>query len=145
MKNSLFFILLIATISIAIADQPQPIENKVVTIINSHNSQQSISQNGLGAVFKMRLRRWQNGVPITVFVINDKLPLHQQFCKKILNVFPHQMRRVWDKAVFSGAGQAPIQLENEQAMLKKISSTPGAIGYLNSTHLTDKVKILEVQ
>ena len=145
MKNSLFFILLIVIIPIATAEQLQPIENKVVTIVNAHNSQQSISQNGLGAIFKMRLRRWQDGVPVTVFVINDKSPLHQKFCKKILNVFPHQMRRVWDKAVFSGSGQAPIQLENAQAMLEKISSTPGAIGYLNASHLTDNVKIIEVQ
>ncbi|PKM10321.1 MAG: hypothetical protein CVV13_13535 [Gammaproteobacteria bacterium HGW-Gammaproteobacteria-3] len=92
----------------------------------------------------MRLRHWQDGSPITVFVLEDENPLHRLFCKKILNVFPHQMRKSWNKLVFSGTGQAPVQVTDQQDMIDKISSTPGAIGYLSGENINDKIRVLQI-
>lgn len=117
----------------------------IVPIVNAENIQNSISQNGLSAIFKMRLRQWQDGSSITVFVLEDDDPVHKRFCKEILNVFPHQMRRAWNKLVFSGSGQAPIKLESKEAMLEKIVSTPGAIGYMSKNNITGEIKSLEIQ
>ena len=117
----------------------------VVPTVNAENIQNSISKNGLSAIFKMRLRQWQDDSPITVFVLDDDDPVHRKFCKEILNVFPHQMRRAWNKLVFSGSGQAPIKLESKEAMLEKISTTPGAIGYMSKNKITDEIKPLEIQ
>ena len=33
---------------------------------------------------------------------------------------------------YSGTGAAPIELDSEQEMIKKIATTPDAIGYLTS-------------
>ncbi|MGR9073322.1 MAG: hypothetical protein ACU833_09690 [Gammaproteobacteria bacterium] len=101
--------------------------------------------NGLSAIFKMRLRTWQDGSPITVFVLDDDAPLHKKFCKEILNVFPHQMRRAWNKLVFSGSGQAPLVLGSKEEMLNKIISTPGSIGYMLKSEITAEVKPLEIK
>ncbi|MGR9045357.1 MAG: substrate-binding domain-containing protein [Gammaproteobacteria bacterium] len=117
----------------------------VIPVINPNSSQTSISRNGLSAIFKMRLRHWKDGSPVTVFVLGDENPLHKLFCKQILNVFPHQMRRSWNKLVFSGTGQAPIQVNNQEEMIQKISTTPGAVGYLNPQDLTDDISILEIE
>lgn len=117
----------------------------VIPVINSTNQQDSISRNGLSAIFKMRLLRWSDGSAVTVFVLNDDDPLHKQFCKQILNVFPHQMRRNWNKLVFSGSGQAPILVESKTEMIKKIASTPGSVGYLNLKDLTDGIKKLDIK
>ena len=117
----------------------------VYAVVNRNTTQHVISRNGLSAIFKMRLRHWQDGSPVTVFVLGDENPLHKLFCKKILNVFPHQMRRSWNKLVFSGTGQAPIQVANKEEMIKKISTTPGAVGYLSGQDLTDNIRILELE
>lgn len=93
----------------------------------------------------MRLRQWQDGSPITVFVLRDNNPLHQQFCKQVLNVFPHQMRRSWNKLVFSGTGQAPVTVASKEEMVDKIASTPGAIGYLSDEDITEDIKILIIK
>ncbi|MGZ7212392.1 hypothetical protein ACXWOF_09680, partial [Streptococcus pyogenes] len=45
-----------------------------------------LSKNLLRSVFSMRLRSWQDGVPIRVFVLPDDAPLHSIFAKKKLNV-----------------------------------------------------------
>jgi len=75
----------------------------VYPVVNAALAQQAISRNGLSAIFKMWLHRWHDGTPVTVFILKDENPLHEKFCKQILNVFPHQMRRAWNKAVFSGS------------------------------------------
>lgn len=93
----------------------------------------------------MRLRQWQDGSPIIVFVLRDSNPLHKQFCKQVLNVFPHQMRRSWNKLVFSGTGQAPVTVASKEEMVDKIASTPGAIGYLSGEDITEDIKILIIK
>ncbi|MGR8979935.1 MAG: hypothetical protein ACU84H_07600 [Gammaproteobacteria bacterium] len=121
-------------------------QNAVYPVVNVETEQHIISKNGLSAIFKMRLRSWSDGSNITVFVLNDDNPLHKQFCKQILNVFPHQMRRYWNKLVFSGTGQAPIELENKDAMINKLINTPGAIGYLKGTDLNhNNIRILNIE
>jgi ABC-type phosphate transport system substrate-binding protein len=117
----------------------------VLPVINAHNKQTDISRNGLSAIFKMRFLKWKDGTAITVFVLPDDNPLHKQFSKQILNVFPHQLRRIWNKAVFSGSGQAPITLKSVEEMKEKISTTPGSIGYLSTDELNYRMKILDIR
>ncbi|WP_031433430.1 substrate-binding domain-containing protein [Methylomarinum vadi] len=118
---------------------------KVVPVVNHAITQDAISKQGLSAIFKMRLHRWQDGTPITVFVLSDDNPLHKAFCKEILNVFPHQMRRIWNRLVFSGSGQAPIELNSNEEMISRLISTPGAIGYLRSDQIEQGLKELRIQ
>jgi len=117
----------------------------VQPVINALNKQTSITRNGLSAIFKMRLNQWNDGTPVTVFVLPDDNPAHKQFSKQILNVFPHQLRRIWNKAIFSGSGQAPITLNSIEEMKERIASTPGAIGNLSINQLNDRIKILTIQ
>ena len=144
--NTFSVLLFLAAFSV-FAVQKNQIEqqDQVVPVVNANNNQLSISKNVLSGMFKMRLRRWKDGSAVIVFVLPDDNPLHIQFCKQILQVFPHQMRRIWDRAVFSGSGQAPIILENIEEMISKIASTPGAIGYLKSSQLTEDIRILEIR
>ena len=44
-------------------------------------------------------------------------------------MFPYQLRNVWDRLVFSGAGQSPHVVNTLEEMYEQVSSTPGAIGY----------------
>ena len=119
--------------------------DNVVPIVSAKSQQQSITRNGLSAIFKMRLQQWRDGSSIKVYVLNDKDPVHNAFSKKILNVFPHQLRRGWNKLVFSGSGQAPIELQNLETMLSRIASTPGAIGYAPTDMINDQISVLKMQ
>ena len=129
------------------AEQQNHIEqpDQIYPVVNASNGQQSISKNGLGGLFKMRLRRWKDDSAIIVYVLRDSNPIHKKFCKQILQVFPHQMRRIWNRAVFSGSGQAPLVVKTIEEMTAKIAETPGAVGYLYSSQLTDDIKILEIR
>ena len=114
-------------------------------IINQSVPDQKITATQLRSIFSMKRRNWNDGEAITVVVLNDTNPSHIKFCKQVLNVYPHQMRRLWDRQVYSGTGQAPIEVSSEEEMKQLIASTPGAIGYIMSdTLITDKgINILE--
>jgi hypothetical protein len=97
------------------------------------------------AVFTMQQRFWPNGEPITVFTLSDSDPIHKDFVKNNLDMFPHQLRRVWDRMTFSGTGIAPTQLDSEQDMIDKIASTPNSIGYIKSRPNNEKIRLFEFQ
>ena len=104
--------------------------------------QTELSEETVRALFTMRLRRWSDGTPVRVFVLPDRHPLHKDFAKKILGVFPHQLRRAWDRLVFSGTGQAPREVSDETEMLDRVSKTPGAVGYVSDNTRDERVRVV---
>lgn len=144
-RTFLIFVFLIAAIEGHSRSQGLNPEDRIVPIVNSNTGQDSVSSKGLWAIFRMRLRHWSDDSPITVFILEDNNPIHRRFCKEILNVFPSQLRRAWNRLVFSGSGQAPVKVSSKEEMLRSVASTPGAIGYAYEHDLIDEVTILKVQ
>ena len=126
------------------AGQADEAQSHIVVITNKDVQEKSITLGALRSIFGMRLRSWSGGKPVRVFVFSDYYPVHIEFSKKVLGVFPHQLRSSWDRLVFSGTGQAPTQVKNEEEMLKHIANTPGAIGYITRSHEHGQVKELPV-
>lgn len=124
------------------ADTQEP---TMVVIAFPSTSENAIARSSLRAIFGMRLGKWPVDTPVKVFVMKDDTPEHSAFSKNILQVFPHQLRLAWDRQVFSGQGQYPEQVASTQEMLSKIASTPGAIGYIKTSEITNHVRILQIR
>lgn len=90
----------------------------------------------------MRLRKWEDGSSIKVYILPDEHPLHVAFSKNVLRVFPYQLRNAWDRLVFSGTGEEPIRVASEQQMRDAVGNTPGAIGYLSPSMIDETVKTI---
>lgn len=114
-------------------------------VIHPQVNDKNLSLNTLRAIFGMRMQTWSDGTRIRVFVLSDDAPLHQQFSKGTLNVFPYQLRSAWDRLVFSGIGQAPVKVSSTEEMLIKVASTPGSIGYLWRANVDGSVDVLQVK
>jgi hypothetical protein len=59
---------------------------------------------------------WSNNRQIKAFTLADNNPLHKNFVKNSLDMFPNQIRRVWDRMASCGTGAAPIELDSGQEM-----------------------------
>jgi ABC-type phosphate transport system substrate-binding protein len=117
-------------------------------IVNPSVPETKLSRSALRAIFSMRLRTWPDGSLIRVFVLDNHSSLHAKFSKKILNIFPYQLQRTWDRLVYSGTGQAPTEVKSIEDMHDKVASTPGAIGYLADKSIDSqvrKVKVVQLQ
>ena len=118
--------------------------NLAAQVLISHpdNTPIELSKNHLRAIFAMRTQQWPDGSEIHVFVLEDSHAVHTDFCKHILGMFPYQLRRIWDRQVFSGTGISPIIVKTEAEMLERVSTTKGAIGYITPEKASSSVKNL---
>jgi ABC-type phosphate transport system substrate-binding protein len=114
-------------------------------IANKELPDAAITRNDARLFFTLRLQRWLNDEPVKVFVLPDDHPVHRSFSKSILGLFPYQLRRVWDRQLFSGTGQAPIIVADEAEMIRRVASTPNAIGYVAKRPDDERVRVLEVR
>lgn len=105
----------------------------------------SVTRNEARLLFLMRRPQWPNGQAVQVFVLAEDHPQHQAFCKQNLRIYQRKLRQAWERRLYSGTGQAPVRVDSEEAMLKRVSSTPGAIGYLPEDKINDHVKILQIR
>lgn len=140
--RGILFLTLLVTLSFA--GNALSFDGSVEVITHPGVNSNYLSKNLLRSIFGMRLRTWQNGVPVRVFVLPDDVPLHSTFTKQKLNIFPYQLRSAWDRMVYSGTGQAPFVVHTEEEMRARIASTPGAIGYLNGSMIDDSVQIVHI-
>jgi hypothetical protein len=105
----------------------------------------TLTRNEARLLFTMRLKNWPNGTLVKVFVLPDNHTLHGDFANELLGLYPYQLRRVWDRQLFSGTGQAPITVANEMEMIDRVATTPGAIGYAKEPVDNPNVRVLEVR
>jgi ABC-type phosphate transport system substrate-binding protein len=109
-------------------------------VVNKSVPTVDYSTADIRAIFTMKKRVWPNNRQIKVYTLSDTSPLHKDFVKNVLQMFPHQIRRIWDRLTFSGTGGAPIELESEQEMIDKIANTADSIGYANSKPENENVR-----
>lgn len=121
-----------------------PAANPSISVyINQSTPASQLSEATLRSIFSMRLTLWPDGTQIQVLVLADEHPLHRQFSKSVLGLFPYQLRQIWDRGVFSGTGTAPIQVSSEAEMATKLATTPGGIGYLIQQSNSEGIYLVE--
>jgi ABC-type phosphate transport system substrate-binding protein len=116
-----------------------------IIIANPSVSETQLTRNEARLIYTLRRTQWPDGQPVHVFVLADDAPLHANFVKHVLGLYPRQLRRVWDRRTYSGTGQAPQQVGSMTEMLSKVANTPGAVGYLPEHMIEPVVKTLEVR
>jgi ABC-type phosphate transport system substrate-binding protein len=117
-----------------------------VTVI-SHQSVdvKSLTTSQLRRIYTMRQLQWLDDVGIKVYVLPKNHVVHKRFCKENLRMFPYQLDRIWNKLTFSGLGVAPTVVKNQAELLRIVSTTPGAIGYIDNVNKEGHVNVIEIK
>lgn len=113
-------------------------------IVNKSVSVQEATQSDIRSIFTMQKRIWHNKKQIAVFVLAEDSQTHKDFVKNILQMFPHHLRKIWDRLVYSGTGTIPIEVDSEQEMIEKIANTPNSIGYVNKAVANENIHVFNV-
>lgn len=124
LRELFMFLVILHPSELLLADELKP------KLLDSSGKASSLSQETIREIFFMRLSSWPDGSPIRVFVLPDNNPIHVQFAKEVLGVYPFQLRSAWDRLVYSGTGVAPTTVETQEEMKARIERTPGGIGYI---------------
>jgi len=117
---------------------------ETVIICNPGVQKTEIPQKVLQKVFLGKTTKWDDNSKINIVVLKDK-DQHKLFLKSYIHRTSSQWKSHWKKMVFTGKGIKPRQFDDTGAYLEYISSTPGAVGYIDSGLANDTVKILTVK
>jgi len=105
----------------------------------------SLTTSQLRRIYTMRQLQWSSNIRIKVYVLPSNYLIHKNFCKENLRIFPYQLDRIWNKLTFSGLGVAPTVVKNQAELLKIVSTTPGAIGYIDNVSHKGHVNVIEIK
>jgi ABC-type phosphate transport system substrate-binding protein len=68
-------------------------------------------------------------------------PLRHDFSVALFSMLPEDQEDYWNGQYFHGITPPPV-MPSEEAVLRFISSTPGAIGYVQHDHVDGRVKVI---
>lgn len=106
---------------------------------------ETLTRNEARLYLTMRLKHWPDGTRVKVFVLPDDAALHRRFVNGVLGLYPYQLRRVWDRQLFSGTGRAPVTVSSIEELLRRVETTPGALGYAETDASSPNLRTIEVR
>ena len=72
----------------------------------------------------------------------ESLPSFDAFNATIISKSRTQINAYWARLVFTGKADMPKILPSDSAIISVVSANQGAIGYIDSSSVTDKVKVV---
>jgi hypothetical protein len=114
---------------------------QVAVIANSSVSELSVTAEQLLDICLLETRTWSNGKAIELMLLHDNSFEEKEFYE-FLGRTPLEMRKVWLRAQLSGQARPPMQISSQEELLRRVETTPGAIGFVNRQKVRGKVKIL---
>ncbi len=104
----------------------------------------ALNEQELVDIFSLEESHWSNGGRIVPVELKGKSDIKSQFYA-LIGRSANEIKRKRLRIVLAGDGDPPIPAKTAEEMLEKISSTPGAIGYL-PLHLAteDQVNVIHI-
>lgn len=118
------------------------IYSQVAVIANKSVPDNSLTSAQLTEIFMLNKKTWEDGSKIVVFDLKVKEGTTEKFYES-LGKLHADFKKMWMKLQLTGEGSAPAALASEDEVLSKVASTPGAIGFVNSSKANSTVKVLQ--
>ncbi len=117
------------------------INAQIVVIANKDVKESNLDLNKIKSIYKLEVTRWNSGESLTLFDYQTENKSKKEFYTKT-GFEQVQLNKVWLRAKLSGEGKPPVLAASEEEMIKQISSTPGAVGYVSADKVNNDVKII---
>lgn len=117
------------------------IYSQVAVIANKSVPDNSVTSAQLTEIFSLNKKNWADGSKIVVFDLKVHEGTSEKFYES-LGKLHADFKKLWMKLQLTGEGTAPAALASEDEVLAKVASTPGAVGFVNSSKANNTVKVL---
>lgn len=102
---------------------------QVAVIVNKSTPASKITAGSLLQIYLMNNTKWSDGTKIIVYYNKE-----QSICQKLCDFIGMDIisiRKRWMQLQLSGEGKAPEAIGDDAEMIERVTSTSGAIGYIN--------------
>lgn len=138
--RKLFLTLLSASILLTCFMDKAAAEVLAVIVSHNHNIRQ-IDSSELSLIFWRKKLYWADGKHIQALNYSANNPLRLQFSLSILKSAPEAQTNYWNSLYFHGISP-PHVVDSQEATLRFVADTAGAIGYIDACKLDNRVKAL---
>lgn len=113
-------------------------------IANPGVGDSALSKADLEKMLVGKMKKWGDGSTLKLVVIKGS-DLHKEMAKAYAGKSDSQFDNHWKRLLFTGQGIAPVEVSDEAEMVRTVSSTPGALGYISTGAGNGDVKLIQVQ
>ncbi|MES2546254.1 MAG: hypothetical protein V4575_01025 [Pseudomonadota bacterium] len=140
MRKLLIIGLLFCMLPQAQAEGNTPI---IAIIVNSDELKtgNELAVNELSLIYWRKQLYWPKGQRIKPVNLRSEHPLRQQFSLAVLGSLPKKQVDYWNGQYFNGV-LPPYSVNSEEAVLRYVAQTSGAIGYVEACHVDGRVKAI---
>lgn len=112
----------------------------VAVIVNPNNAN-NLDAETIKKIYLGKLKSYDNGSKVNP-VNQDGNTITDEFNEKVVGKSSSQLNAYWSKLVFTGKGTPPEKLSSDQAVIDYVSGNNDAIGYIDGSKVSDKVKVV---
>ena len=117
-----------------------PESQKAIAVIVSPQHPGALKLADVALIFRRKKLFWNEGTRVAPVNLQASHPLRQTFSRVVLGSPPEELERYWNDMYFHGISP-PFVLASEEAVLRFVAQTPGAIGYVSYCDVDARVKI----
>jgi ABC-type phosphate transport system substrate-binding protein len=136
------FILIFALLYAGLARAEQ--RSSVIAVIVPTQEQAEklkLTPSSLKLIYLRKQLFWPNGKRIIPVNLQSEHNLRNQFSQAVLGSLPKQQIDYWNGLYFNGI-QPPHSVNSEEAVIRFVTDTKSAIGYVNACAADERVKTL---
>ena len=128
-------VLLLACPALA-ADEP-------IAIIVAPGYAKLLKKDDLALIFKRKKLFWSDGSKVQPVNLPASNPYRNAFSHSVLGASPEELEKYWNDMYFHGISP-PYVASSEEAVLRFVAETPGAVGYVPFCNVNSRVAIVLV-
>ncbi len=118
-----------------------PKEPGISVITSSASVPTKLSPDEIALIFKRKIRLSADGRQYQPVNLPASHPLRRMFSLRMFGHNPEELEDYWRDMYFHGV-LPPFVLVSEEAVIRFVASTPGAIGYVSSCLVDNRVSVL---
>jgi ABC-type phosphate transport system substrate-binding protein len=103
-----------------------------LVIVHPANRATRVSRDFVAQAFLKRVTRWEDGETIRPVDQSSDARPRQAFSLAVLNRSVDAVRSYWQQRIFSGRDLPPPEFDSDEAVVRYVSSTRGALGYISA-------------
>ncbi|GLS90491.1 hypothetical protein GCM10007916_15580 [Psychromonas marina] len=113
-----------------------------MVVIGHSSGIDALSVSDVKKLFMGKKTRLANGEKAKIIELADGNAERLAFHAATTGRSESQLQSAWSRLVFTGKADAPTQVADDIAMIKAVSSSTNAIGYIDEASVTAEIKVL---
>ncbi|MBN8924914.1 MAG: hypothetical protein J0I96_17725 [Rhodanobacter sp.] len=113
---------------------------RMAVIVGASAPQLALDRDTLRNIYLEKIFVDKEGRRLIPVNLPPETPLREAFTQMLIRMPGNRLQDYWDRQYFQGVSP-PYVLGSQQAVVRFVASTPGAIGYVSTCFLTPEVHV----